>query len=186
MRVIAGTARSIPLIAPEGNETRPTTDRIKETLFNMLQFDLPGCIFLDFFAGSGAIGIEAISRGAKEAYFIDNGRKPADCIRKNLAKCKFEAQGHLMQMDAVSAVNRIGAVIDKATPLVVFMDPPYDKGLEFPVLAALLRTGLVTEHTIVVVETSLTADETAFSAYGYEVSRVKRYKNQKHVFLKKQ
>ena len=72
MRVIAGTARSIPLVAPEGKDTRPTTDRIKETLFNILQNDIAGCSFFDIFAGSGAIGIEALSRGAKHAYFVDN------------------------------------------------------------------------------------------------------------------
>ena len=71
MRVIAGSARSLPLKTVEGLETRPTTDRIKETLFNMLQTKVPGSRFLDLFSGSGAIGIEALSRGAAEAYFIE-------------------------------------------------------------------------------------------------------------------
>ena len=73
MRVIAGKARRLPLVSPEGRGTRPTTDRIKETLFNILQDDIPGCRFLDLFSGSGAIGIEAISRGAKEAVFVEFG-----------------------------------------------------------------------------------------------------------------
>ena len=72
MRVIAGKARRLPLVSPEGRGTRPTTDRIKETLFNILQDDIPGCRFLDLFSGSGAIGIEAISRGAKEAVFVES------------------------------------------------------------------------------------------------------------------
>ena len=76
MRVIAGSARRLILKTAEGMETRPTTDRIKETLFNMLQNRLYGCTFLDLFAGSGAIGIEALSRGAKRAVFIDSGRRP--------------------------------------------------------------------------------------------------------------
>ena len=75
MRVIAGTARSLPLKAPEGLDTRPTTDRIKETLFNMLQAEIPGSVFVDLFSGSGAIGIEALSRGARKAYFVDNAPK---------------------------------------------------------------------------------------------------------------
>ena len=75
MRVIAGTARRLPLVTPKGMETRPTTDRIKETLFNILQNDLPGCHFLDLFAGSGAIGIEALSRGAAKAVFVDKNNK---------------------------------------------------------------------------------------------------------------
>ena len=89
MRVIAGTARSLPLKAPEGQNTRPTTDRIKETLFNMLQSHICDCIFVDMFSGSGGIGIEAISRGAKKAYFIENAPKAISCIEENLAFTKF-------------------------------------------------------------------------------------------------
>ena len=84
MRVIAGIARSIPLYAPKGEGTRPTTDRIKETLFNTMQGFVPDSVFIDLFAGSGAVGIEALSRGAKHAYFVDNSREALDCIRKNL------------------------------------------------------------------------------------------------------
>ena len=77
MRIIAGTARSLPLKAPEGMDTRPTTDRIKETLFNIIQDEVPGAYFLDLFAGSGQMGLEAVSRGARYAVFVDNGKKPA-------------------------------------------------------------------------------------------------------------
>ena len=84
MRVIAGTARSMPLKAAEGNNTRPTTDRIKETLFNILQADIPGCRFLDLYSGSGAIGIEALSRGARQAVFVENSRPAIAVIKDNL------------------------------------------------------------------------------------------------------
>ena len=84
MRVIAGSARSLKLMTPEGQDTRPTTDRIKETLFNILQFELYDAVFLDLFAGSGAIGIEALSRGAKEACFVDSGTEAENCIKENL------------------------------------------------------------------------------------------------------
>ena len=84
MRVIAGTARRMQLKTPTGMDTRPTQDIIKETLFNIIQFEIPGCIFLDLCAGSGAIGIEALSRGAKHAYFAENGREAASCIQENL------------------------------------------------------------------------------------------------------
>ena len=84
MRVIAGSCRSLPLVSPEGEDTRPTTDRIKETLFNMIQSDIPDCVFYDFFSGSGGIGIEALSRGAKHAYFVENNKQALDCIKKNL------------------------------------------------------------------------------------------------------
>ena len=84
MRVIAGTARHLKLKTIEGINTRPTTDRIKETLFNMLSYDVEGSRFLDLFSGSGAIGIEALSRGARAAVFVENNRKAARCIRENL------------------------------------------------------------------------------------------------------
>ena len=86
MRVIAGTAKRIPLVTPEGLDTRPTTDRTKETLFNMIQPYLADCDFLDLFSGSGAIGIEALSRGAKETVFVENGKEALLCIKKNLEK----------------------------------------------------------------------------------------------------
>ena len=89
MRVIAGTARSLKLVTPEGTDTRPTTDRIKETLFNMLQLDLQDASFLDLFAGSGAIGIEALSRGASYACFVDSSTKAEECIKSNLTHTKL-------------------------------------------------------------------------------------------------
>ena len=89
MRVIAGTARSLPLKTPEGMDTRPTTDRIKETLFNMLQTRIGGSVFVDMFSGSGGIGIEAISRGANKAYFIEYDKKALACIKDNLNFTKF-------------------------------------------------------------------------------------------------
>ena len=85
MRIIAGTARSLPLKTIEGTDTRPTTDRIKETLFNMIQNEIPGAFFLDLFAGSGQIGLEAVSRGAQYAVFVENNRKACACI-ENLTR----------------------------------------------------------------------------------------------------
>ena len=84
MRVIAGSAKSLRLKTPAGNDTRPTTDRIKETLFNMIQNQIPGGLFIDLFSGSGAIGIEALSRGARHAYFVENANPAIACIQENL------------------------------------------------------------------------------------------------------
>ena len=89
MRVIAGSARSLPLSTIEGTDTRPTQDRIKETLFNMLQSDIPGCKFLDLYSGSGAIGIEALSRGAAKAVLVENSKKAVECIKDNLTFTKL-------------------------------------------------------------------------------------------------
>ena len=97
MRIIAGTARSLPLKTIEGMDTRPTTDRIKETLFNMLQNDVPGCYFLDLFAGSGQIGLEAVSRGARYAVFVENNKKACACIEDNIHFTKFDRETKLLQ-----------------------------------------------------------------------------------------
>ena len=93
MRVIAGSARRLLLKTVDGLDTRPTTDRIKETLFNMLQPSIPDCMFLDLFSGSGAIGIEALSRGASLAVLVENNPKAVDCIRENLSRTKLEERG---------------------------------------------------------------------------------------------
>ena len=98
MRIIAGTARSLPLKTIEGKDTRPTTDRIKETLFNIIQMDVPRASFLDLFAGSGAIGLEALSRGAACAYFIENNRLALDCIHRNIVHTKFEDEAFILRV----------------------------------------------------------------------------------------
>lgn len=125
MRVIAGTARSLPLKAPQGQETRPTTDRIKETLFNILQNDIPGCVFVDMFSGSGGIGIEALSRGAKKAYFIENAKEPLSCIAHNLKFTRFEDRAVVLKQDAVAA---LAGVREEEADL-IFMDPPMDRSM---------------------------------------------------------
>ena len=108
MRVIAGSARRLLLKTVEGMDTRPTTDRIKETLFNMIQNDLYGRSFLDLFAGSGAIGIEALSRGASEAVFIDNGIRQVSCIRDNLKTTKLESGAKVLNCGVLEGLSRLG------------------------------------------------------------------------------
>ena len=129
MRVIAGKARSMPLVAPSGEGTRPTTDRIKETLFNMLQCDVPGAVFCDFFSGSGAIGIEALSRGAKHAYFVENNKEALECIKKNINFTKVANDATVISRDVRDALYEIHETAD-----IIFMDPPYDRELEKQVL----------------------------------------------------
>ena len=107
MRVIAGSARRLLLSVPEGKDTRPTTDRIKETLFNILQFDLVDQDVLDLFAGSGALGIEALSRGAKRAVFCDSGKKALACIEQNIARCHFQEQALVYGGDFHSALRSL-------------------------------------------------------------------------------
>lgn len=181
MRVIAGTARSLPLRCPEGRDTRPTTDRIKETLFNMLQADIPGCVFVDMFSGSGGIGIEALSRGAKKAYFIENAAPAIACIQDNLQFTKFTEQSVVLKQDAVSALH---SIFEKEADI-VFMDPPYGQELEKQVLSVLSQCKYVTEDTIVIVEAELREDFSYVESLGFEITKEKKYKTNKHVFLRK-
>ena len=105
--MIAGIARSLPLKTPAGLATRPTTDRIKETLFNMLQQQIGQAVFVDMFSGSGGIGIEALSRGAAKAYFIENDPKALSCIQENLQFTKLNKSSMIINMDACASLSRI-------------------------------------------------------------------------------
>ena len=183
MRVIAGTARRLPLVTPKGMETRPTTDRIKETLFNILQNDLPGCQFLDLFAGSGGIGIEALSRGAAEAVFVDNSKEALSCIRENLTKTHLADKAMVLGQDCVGAIHALDA--KKKHFDIIFMDPPYQLGVEKDVLAALADSDLVDEYTQVIIEATLDREFSEDEFAGFEIVRVKEYKTNKHIFLQR-
>ena len=181
MRVIAGKARRTLLKAPEGLETRPTTDRTKETLFNILNGYLTDCDFLDLFSGSGGIGIEALSRGAASAVFADSSRNACDCIRANIKATHFENQSLVMQKDAFSVIRAMeiaGKVFD-----IIFMDPPYDCGLEKEVLKVLENSSIIYQDTMIVVEASLKTTFEYLENTKFVVVREKEYKTNKHVFI---
>ena len=182
MRVIAGTARRLPLVTPKGMETRPTTDRIKETLFNILQPEIPDCRFLDLFSGSGGIGIEALSRGAAYAVFAEKNPKACSCIRDNLSFTKLAEHGKLLNMDVLQALRSLEG--EEAFDC-IFMDPPYGLGLEYDVLLHLKDSSILTEDTLIIVEESLDTDPYEMEKYGFEITRIKRYKTNQHVFLKR-
>ncbi len=181
MRIIAGSARSLPLKTIEGKNTRPTTDKIKETLFNVLQFDIPGCYFLDLFAGSGQIGLEALSRGANYAVFVENSKKAAACIDDNIKFTKFDKESNLVVSDAVTAIRTLDG---KYKFDIIFMDPPYDNELEKDVLITLADSSLLKEDSIIVVESSINTDFSYACEYGYEMVKEKIYKTNKHTFLR--
>ena len=167
MRIIAGTARSLPLKTIEGMNTRPTSDKIKETLFNMLQIDVPGCYFLDLFAGSGQIGLEALSRGAAYSVFIENNRKAAKCI---------------LTTDVISGLHNLEG---KYTFDIIFMDPPYRQGLEEDVLRFLSKSDILKPDTKIIVEASLDTDFSYLDELGFNVLKFKKYKTNMHVFIQK-
>lgn len=183
MRVIAGKARRTQLKTLEGMDTRPTTDRIKETLFNMISHGLCDCNFLDLFAGSGGIGIEAISRGAESAVFIEKNPKAAECIRENLKRTKFEEQSTVIVTDVVSALKRLEG---QKTFEYVFMDPPYNNLLEKQVLEYLADSDLLSDDALIIVEASLETDFSYLEELGYEIIKRKEYKTNVHMFLERE
>lgn len=180
MRVIAGKARSLPLKTVEGLDTRPTTDRIKETLFNMIQGEVPGSRFLDLFAGSGGIGIEALSRGAKEAVFIENSKNAVKCIRDNLAFTGLEDFAIVMEQDVVAGLKRLAG---KGLFDIVYMDAPYGMGYERAVLRQLAESALVDPATTIIIEEALDTDLSAMEELGFHIRRIKNYKTNKHVWV---
>lgn len=181
MRVIAGKARSLKLKTPEGLDTRPTTDRIKETLFNVLQSHVPGCVFVDLFAGSGGIGIEALSRGAAYAYFVENGKEAIKCIQDNLNFTKFSDSATLLKQDVFTALP----LIHEKEVDIIFMDPPYRAGYERQLFALLSAQPYVTENTLMVLEAELDKEFDFLEELGFEITKEKLYKTNKHIFIYK-
>lgn len=183
MRVIAGSAKRLQLETIEGLDTRPTTDRIKETLFNMLQPYIEGSLFLDLFSGSGGIGIEALSRGAKQVWFVESQKKPMDCIKNNLVRTKLQENAICLLMEAERAVDQIaqsGAVFDY-----IYLDPPYGQGLEQEVLCKISHSNLIDENTEIIVETDLSTSFDYLEGLGLFVKKEKKYKTNRHLFIVK-
>ncbi len=183
MRVIAGSARRLNLMTPKGRAVRPTTDRIKETLFNMIQSEVPGSRFLDLFAGSGGIGIEALSRGAQRCVFADSSRDSAACIRANLDHTGLTDRSLVMLCDYRRALSRLSG---RERFDIVFLDPPYQQNLEREALQMLDSRDLVADDGLIIIESVLGEDFTDSVPDGYIVERIKEYKTNQHVFLRKE
>ena len=145
MRVITGTARGRRLREPQGMDIRPTTDKVKESIFNIIQFDIEGRRILDLFAGTGQLGIEAASRGAESVTFVDSSKAAIKLVRENLEHCGIKAQVH--QMDALGFLGT-GNKFD-----LVFVDPPYDnRQLYDKVLEGIIEFDILSEGGIIVCE----------------------------------
>ena len=153
MRVIAGKFRSRPLIAPRGLDTRPTSDRLRETLFNVLAPRIEGAVFLDLYAGSGANGIEALSRGASRVVFIEKAEPAAKAIRTNLGALGIREGWQIETRSAAASIKRLreqGQRFD-----IVFLDPPYKAAEEYALILQLLgdeSASLLAENAIVIAE----------------------------------
>ena len=120
MRVISGKARGVPLKTPDGLKTRPTADRVKEAMFSIIQFDLPASNVLDLFGGTGQLGIEALSRGAKTAVFVDAADSACKLIKENLRRTKLEDQAQIIRADYLEYLSRCQDKFD-----IILLDPPY-------------------------------------------------------------
>lgn len=183
MRVIAGSAKRMPLKTIAGMDTRPTTDRIKETLFNMIASYIADCAFLDLFAGSGAIGIEALSRGARSVVFVEQSKNAVDCINENLKFTRLEAGARVLSSDVLTALKKLEG---RDAFDYIFMDPPYDKELEKQVLEYLKNSELLAKDGIIIVEASLDTDFSYVDTLGFSIVKEKKYKTNKHIFLEKE
>ena len=148
MRIITGKAKGIVLKTPEGDATRPTADRVKEAVFSMLQFDIEDRNVLDLFAGSGQMGLEALSRGAKSATFVDKSKYAIKFIKENAEKSKLIDGATIIQSDYLEFLKRnIGTRFD-----IIFLDPPYAAKMYRPALKVLLENGYVKPSTLIVCE----------------------------------
>ena len=152
MRVISGKCRGTHLMAPEGMNTRPTTDRIKETLFNMIAFDIPQCRFLDLFSGSGAMAIESLSRGASEAVLVDSAPIALKCIKDNLEKTRLKESARVLSCDAAMAINTLGREAKQFD--IIFMDPPYALEETDALLNLIVEKNILDESGYIILERS--------------------------------
>lgn len=153
VRVIGGERRGKRLLSVRGLATRPTADRVREAIYNIISSRVSGASVLDLFAGTGILGIEALSRGARFAIFIDNCRAPVDIIRKNLIACRFEARAKVIQQDIQRG---LGWLKNEGSPFdLVFMDPPYQKMLIGSTLSLLFNSGTLSRDSLIVVEHSV-------------------------------
>ena len=153
MRVITGKARGVQLKTPEGLQTRPTSDRVKEALFSIINFDIPGARVLDLFGGTGQLGIEALSRGAKSATFVDAGEPACRLIRENLKRTKLENDGKVIRSDYLDYLNRCREQYD-----IIFLDPPYAEVFLENSLKRIAEIDILQSNGIIVAERPLGKD----------------------------
>ena len=183
LRVIGGIHRGRKLATVKGKNTRPTADRMREALFNILSSDVKAAHVLDLFAGTGALGIEALSRGAASAVFIDRERAALAVIESNIKTCRLEAQARIIRWDIVANL----ACLSGSRPRfdLVFMDPPYDTGCVRKTLENLCHSDSLSREAIVVVEHS-PQEPVPEMLFGFEITDRRRYSKTGFSFLRVQ
>ena len=149
MRIISGKARGTKLYTLEGTNTRPTLDRVKESIFNIIQNEIEGAIVLDLFAGSGAIGLECLSRGAKKAVLCDKSKEAIEIIKKNIEKTHMEEKAKIINADFETCLDKVK---DEQFDI-IYIDPPYVTDYIFKSLKKIKEIGIVKKESIIIVET---------------------------------
>lgn len=149
MRIISGIARGTKLYTLEGETTRPTLDRVKESLFNIIQNEVVDCVFLDLFSGSGAIGLEAASRGARKVILCDKSKDAIKIINKNIEKTHLKGKVELYNLDYdVLLNNKIKEKLD-----IIYIDPPYDSDFAIKAVNNIVKKELLNENATIIIET---------------------------------
>ncbi len=182
MRIISGKARGTKLFTLKGENTRPTLDRVKESLFNIIQNKIQGSTFLDLFSGSGAIGLEALSRGAKKAILCDKSKEACEIIRKNIEKAHLKNEAIIFNTDFRNFIqNKINEKID-----IVFLDPPYETNFAIEAIKLILEEECLNEDSIIIIETD---DKQRIiekiNNINCEIEDIRKYGRSYLIFLKK-
>jgi len=166
LRVVSGKAKGLRLKTLNGLQTRPTADRIKESLFSIIAPLLNEAIVLDLFAGTGALGLEALSRGAEFATFIDSSRESISVIKENVNHADFEKLSEIYLKDFDAAIKLLAKKNKKFD--IIFLDPPYGKGLEFKAVEYIEQNNLLSEKGIIIIETEELLEDRLFGMIKYD------------------
>ena len=163
MRITGGQVKGRIIASPKGMDIRPTSDRVREAIFNIIGQDLSGLKVLDLFAGTGSLGLESLSRSAQHAVFVDNSQEAINLIRKNLVACGFEEFGTELKKDLNEPATLSHPVLQQHFDL-IFLDPPYREGMLIPLLERISSAGIISERSRVLVE--LSKHEVLPSSFG--------------------
>lgn len=182
MRIIAGSARGRKIVTPEGRNTRPTSDRVKESVFGIIHFKLPGTQVLDLFAGSGSLGLESLSRGAIRCIFVDKDSECIQAISKNALNLGFESSCEILRSDYTRALRLLSGRGMKFD--LVFLDPPYAAGLYREAVEFIVKEGLLNHDGIIIAEHAAKQDDWA-NPELYTVYDVRTYGSTSVSFIRK-
>lgn len=171
MRIISGTVRGTKLYTLEGENTRPTLDRVKEALFSKIHFRLQNAIVLDLFAGSGALGLEALSRGAEYAYFGENSYQAAKIIIKNIEKTKMKNKANLIVKDYTKVLEKLKEIKFD----IIFLDPPYATNYDIEAIKIILENDLLKNNGCIILETDSNEKENKLEELNIKIDDIKKY-----------